>query len=98
MCGIPYSGSMLAAAIPLWGMRFLLLMTIVGLAIWGTLRWYRATMPVIGQSRLPFAVFPVDPVEVLRERYARGEITLETFEEMLERVEPRSSGPHGSAL
>jgi putative membrane protein len=57
--------------------------------VWAVIRWLErrtstATPPVAGPSAL----------EILQQRYARGEIDTETFEQMRERLQ--ASGPRSS--
>jgi len=65
----------------------LLWLALLGLAIWALVRWLiRAT------SRHPHAQTPASgpsAMEILRQRYARGEIDATTFEQMRERLEGR---------
>ena len=71
--------------IPLGLFWFILL----GLAIWVLVRWQRCSMST--QQRTPSSplVPPSGPfsLEILRERYAHGEIGTATFEEMREELE-----------
>jgi putative membrane protein len=65
-------------------------LVLLGLLIWGVVRRFSA-------RRTPFyhpGVPPVQPsaMEILRQRYARGEIDAVTFDRMRERLEA-SSGP-----
>ena len=83
---------------PLMGARFLLLTSVVGVTWWATTHRIHEPLPGVEQNRLPLTEPARDPVMILRERYARGEISLETFEEMLERVEPGSDDSDASAF
>ncbi len=65
-------------------------LVVLGLLIWGVVRRFSA-------RRTPFyrpGVPPVQPsaMEILRQRYARGEIDAVAFDQMRERLEA-SSGP-----
>lgn len=57
---------------------------LVGLAIWALLRWLMTR-----GKRL--SIPPTEPsaMEILRQRYARGEIDTATFEQMREHLESR---------
>jgi uncharacterized membrane protein len=74
-----------------WGIGFwpllpLFLIGIVALFCWGAFRWFGRR-----NWRGPFeASFESDALEILRRRYARGEIDATTFDQMRERLE--SSG------
>lgn len=92
-----------------WGMGFwplfpLLWIGIIVLFCWGASRWLsgrdrRSHFYETGEtSRGPFyapaqAPFEPDALEILRRRYARGEIDGTTFDQMRERLES-SSRPH----
>ncbi len=84
-----------------WGWGGMLLMslgTILWIAlmvvlVWALIRWVngRTTTPVPPYTSTP----PTGPsaLEILRQRYARGEIDAVTFEQMRERLE--ASSPRG---
>ncbi len=59
-----------------WNILWLVLL---GLLIWALVRW-------LAGSHRPFAR-ERDALEILRQRYARGEIDAVTFEQMRERLE-----------
>ncbi len=67
-------------------------LVILGLLIWGLIRWLssRNRQVFSYNPRVP----PVQPsaLEILRQRYARGEIDTATFDRMREQLE-RSGGP-----
>jgi putative membrane protein len=81
-----------------WGGGLLMLLSMLlwvavfGLLVWALIRWLgpRATgggMPPSGPTSGPSAM------EILRQRYARGEIDAATFEQMRERLEGSVSQP-----
>ena len=76
-----------------WGFEFwpllpLFWIGIVALFCWGALRWFGWR-----DTRRSFdAPFEADALEILRRRYARGEIDDTTFDQMRERLE-RSGRP-----
>ena len=80
-----------------WGGMFLMsLGTILWIAlmvvlVWALIRWIsgRTTTPVPPYTSIP----PTGPsaLEILRQRYARGEIDSATFEQMREKLEAPSS-------
>ncbi len=91
MCGYGLTGSALPMLLgmSLWGMAGLLLL---GIVLWLILR--RNGHPLADTLAAPFGVRWTQreaprptATELLRERYARGEIDLATFEEMLARIE-----------
>jgi len=77
----------------LWGvLGGLLWIVIWALLIWGLIRWFAS-----GNRRRPY-FHPDQPpsapsaLEILRQRYARGDIDAATFEQMRERLE-HADGP-----
>ena len=83
----------------MWGYGYWWPMMIVGIIgmtlwivvlaaiIWGVVRWLsRKTTPPTWQQTAPPASGP-SALEILRQRYARGEIDATTFEQMRERLE-----------
>jgi putative membrane protein len=88
--GYPWSGAMMAG-MAVWGVIWLV---IVGLVIWAVVRWLDRRIAVPSPSSGPSAL------ELLRQRYARGEIDATTFEQMRERLEAsttRDATPAGRA-
>jgi putative membrane protein len=77
MWGYPWSGTMMLW-MSIWGIVWLVLL---GIAIWALVHWVSHRTPVGGLSSGPSAI------EILRQRYARGEIDATTFEQMRERLE-----------
>jgi putative membrane protein len=77
MWGYPWSGTMMLW-MSIWGIVWLVLL---GIAIWALVHWVSHRTPVSGLSSGPSAI------EILRQRYARGEIDATTFEQMRERLE-----------
>lgn len=64
-------------------------LAVLGVAIWALLRWAgdrgaSRTTPSMGNRGQT-------PLEILRERYARGEIDTATFDQMRERIEEGGS-------
>jgi putative membrane protein len=72
---------------PMFWMAFwnLLWLVLLGLLIWALVRWL-VRSPTMGGFRHPSAR-ELDALEILRQRYARGEIDTTTFEQMCERLE-----------
>ena len=79
-------------------------LVILGLLIWGMIRWFSTRgrhlhMPPIYNSVPPtftpgMPPYQLSAMEILRQRYARGEIDAATFENMRERLENSGSpGP-----
>jgi putative membrane protein len=70
-----------------WGGILLMLLSMVlwfavlGLLVWALVRWLATSGPGRGMGGGPSAM------EILRQRYARGEIDAATFEQMRERLE-----------
>ena len=86
---------------PGWGMFWMGLgslfwFLVLGLAIWLLVRWLTRT----NQTTLPSAPgtppLPPSAMEILRQRYARGEIDAATFENMQERL--NASGAYEEPL
>jgi putative membrane protein len=82
-------------------MPFLLLgrifwIVILGLLIWGLIRWLSTRSRHVHMPYYTPGMPPAQPsasaMEILRQRYARGEIDTATFESMRERLE-NSGGP-----
>jgi putative membrane protein len=83
------------------GLSSLVWLGLLGLLIWGVLRLFsgRRSSPVVGGPWQTFGTPPDDPsaLEILRRRYARGEIDAVTYQQMLERLQASDpSTPHGS--
>jgi len=76
-----------------WGGMFLMMLSmalwiaLLVVLVWALIRWIdrRNTVPSTQQSGMP-ASGP-SAMEILRQRYARGEIDTATFEQMRERLE-----------
>src|SRR6266700_1780481 len=60
--------------------------------VWDLIRWFERKAPASGQST------PASPsaFEILRQRYARGEIDSATFEQMRERLQVTEHVPDAS--
>jgi putative membrane protein len=83
-----------------WGGMLLMLLSlllwvaVIALVVWALVRWLAPRAPGSGWP----GAGPPGPsaIEILRQRYARGEIDTATFEQMRERLEgtsPRTNGP-----
>ena len=76
----------------LWPLH-LFCLVIIGLLIWGAISWWnhrgrRLDSFLAGMRREePDSTSGLDAMEVVRQRYARGEIDAITFEQMRERLE-----------
>ena len=74
-----------ASVAGLWPVHFFCLL-IVGLLIWGAIYWFNTR----GRRMHPFPSgtphHEPDALEILHQRYARGEIDATTFEQMRERL------------
>jgi putative membrane protein len=78
MWGYPYFGSMMAW-MAIWSIVWLV---VVGVLIWALVRW------VSGRTSAPGGTASgPSALEILRQRYARGEIDATTFDQMRERLE-----------
>jgi putative membrane protein len=81
-----------------WGGMLLMLLSmllwvaVIALVVWALIRWLAPRAPGSGWP----GAGPTGPsaIEILRQRYARGEIDTTTFEQMRERLE--GSGSHAS--
>jgi uncharacterized membrane protein len=61
--------------------------TLLGLLVWALLRWLTMrNAPLIGYHPIP-PVYQPSAIEILYQRYARGEIDDVTFQQMRERLE-----------
>jgi putative membrane protein len=80
MWGYPYMGSAMAW-MAFWSIIWLV---VLGVVIWALVRWASGRTPASGPQLGPSAM------EILRQRYARGEIDAATFEQMRERLEAAS--------
>lgn len=73
------------------GFSGLIWLALLGLLIWGLVRLVsgRHSAPVAGGPWRTFGTPPTGPsaTEILRQRYARGEIDVETYQQMLERLQ-----------
>lgn len=79
-----------------WGGMLLMMLSmvfwalVVGLLVWALIRWLVVRSPSGGAPWGP----PSGPsaMEILRQRYARGEIDAATFDQMRERLEASGTG------
>jgi putative membrane protein len=71
----------------LWGIFWLI---VLGVAVWALVRWVSGRAPVGGPSSGPWT--SPSAMEILRQRYARGEIDATTFEQMRARLEATGQG------
>src|SRR5215471_12222180 len=76
------------------GLLALFWVGLLGLLIWGLLRLFsgrpRMSAPAAGSPWRPYGTPPVggpSAIEILRQRYARGEIDADTYQQMLERLQ-----------
>ncbi len=83
--GYPWMGTMM-----LWmGIFSVIWLVVLGLAVWALVRWVSGRAPTSGPAAGPSAI------DILEQRYARGEIDSATFEEMRARL-GASRGGQGS--
>ena len=75
--GAPWSGAMMAG-MAVWGLIWLV---ILGLVLWAVVRWLDRRVTPPGPASSPSAL------ELLRQRYARGEIDAATFGAMQAQLE-----------
>lgn len=78
---------------PSWGGMFLMMVVgnvlwiaLLGVLVWTVIRWFVRRPGVLG-SRDPGPLGGPSALEILRQRYARGEIDAVTFEQMRERLD-----------
>jgi putative membrane protein len=78
-----------------WGGMLLMLLSmflwfaVLGLLVWALVRWLAVRTP--GGGSPPSGSTGPSAIEILRQRYARGEIDAATFEQMRERLEGSGS-------
>lgn len=83
---------------PGWGGMFLMMVLsnilwigLLGLLVWTVIRWFvRRASSQGSREPFPFGSSP-SAQEILRQRYARGEIDTTTFEHMRERLDASAS-------
>ena len=83
------------------GVSSLLWLALLGLLVWGAVRLLsgRRGAPAVGGPWQQFGVTPSEPpaTEILRRRYARGEIDADTYQQMLEHLQASDpSAPPGT--
>ena len=67
-------------------------LALLGVLIWALVRWLGSRAPT---PTMPPAGSGPSALEILRQRYARGEIDTTTFEQMRERLEAQSVDRRG---
>ncbi len=78
-----------------WGGMLLMLLSmllwfaVLGLLVWAPVRWLTVHAPSSGSP--PSGSTGPSAIEILRQRFARGEIDTTTFEQMRERLEGSGS-------
>ncbi|HZS78211.1 MAG TPA: SHOCT domain-containing protein [Ktedonobacteraceae bacterium] len=76
---------------PLMFLGNILWLVLLGLLAWTLIRWFISTVAphYFDHPDGPAFLPPMEPpaLEILRQRYARGEIDGETFDQMRERIE-----------
>lgn len=84
----------------LMGLSMLLWALVIGLLVWALIRWLGIHSPAGGSPGFPLVGPATGPsaMEVLRGRYARGEIDTATFEQMRERLEARTGSQASEPL
>ena len=76
-----------------WGGMFLMMLGMVlwiallVVLVWALIRWLQRRTSVPGSPGTGMPVNQLSALELLRQRYARGEIDTATFEQMRERLE-----------
>lgn len=94
MCGFVANGSTGLASMATAGLAGIIFLPLVGLAVWAALRWRHLDGFPLGMTPTAAAIgVAPSPVAILRERYARGEIDLTTFERMLAQLNRSTLGP-----
>jgi putative membrane protein len=75
------------------GLLALFWVGLLGLLIWALLRLFRGQPRMSASAGTPWQSYGTPPaggpsaIEILRQRYARGEIDAETYQQMLERLQ-----------
>ena len=65
----------------------ILWIALLGILVWAVIRWFERKARFSGQRGSSGPMSDVSALEILRQRYARGEIDAATFENMRERLE-----------
>ncbi len=69
-----------------------LLIAVLVVLVWALIRWFERKAPAPGSSTPANA----SALEILRQRYARGEIDTATYEQMRERLQVTEHSPDAS--
>ncbi len=69
-----------------------LLIAVLVVLVWALIRWFERKAPAPGSSTPANA----SALEILRQRYARGEIDIATYEQMRERLQVTEHSPDAS--
>jgi putative membrane protein len=79
---------------PSWGGMFLMMVlgnllwiALLGILVWAVIRWFVRRPGILGPRESGSFAGGPSALEILRQRYARGEIDAVTFEQMRERLE-----------
>jgi len=69
----------------------LLWIALLGVLVWAVIRWFERRANGVGPQQPSISSSQPSALEILRQRYARGEIDTPTFEQMRERLEASSN-------
>jgi putative membrane protein len=86
-------GLLMMLGMTIW---IVLLVVLIAVIVWAMLRWLngRGTSPARGETHLPGQ--PLSAMDILEQRYARGEIDSATFERMREQLQNTARTPSQS--
>jgi putative membrane protein len=89
---------MMWGSYPSWGGMALMMVlgnvlwiVLLGLLVWAVIRWFERRPNGTGSQRPGTPGNGLSALEILRQRYARGEIDLATFEQMREHLQASGS-------